>query len=180
MNRDQQRPAKAAVEGCPAVLTGHPPHRAAVCLPSSSHTHRPGRSGAHAPAGCGAKNRIPQNSICMGFAKNGLASSRPRGFRAAARARKAGGLAQSLPNGLPYTPDRPTLHKASRTAYPTPLPDHLPYSPPDRPTLHLPRTTYPAPPPDHLPCTLTSLPYTLTLLTCCALPSYYVNMPPGL
>jgi hypothetical protein len=32
-------------------------------LPPFSHTHRPGCSGSHGPAGCGADFRIPQNSI---------------------------------------------------------------------------------------------------------------------
>ena len=54
----------------------HPPHRS-LSVPFS-YTHRPGRSGSHGPAGSGVDFPIPQNSICMRFAKNGLASSQKR------------------------------------------------------------------------------------------------------
>ena len=80
----------------------------------------------------------PAKLICMGFAKNGLASSQkcksrgvfPWAWVSALRAR--GGPAH-LPTDLPYTaPNRPTLH------LPPLLPTDLPYTAPNRPTLHLP------------------------------------------
>jgi len=76
MKWDQQRPAKAAVERCQGCLrlSTSPPQE---FLSPFSYTHRPGRSGAHGPAGSGVDFPIPQNSFCMGFAKNGLASSQP-------------------------------------------------------------------------------------------------------
>ena len=55
-----KRPAKAAVERCPG-RPGHPPHRSWLFACSSSYTHRPGRSGAHGPAGFWASFPIPQN-----------------------------------------------------------------------------------------------------------------------
>jgi hypothetical protein len=70
----KQRPAKAAAERCLGEPR-QPPRRSFLFL--LSYTHRPGRSGAHGPAGSGVDFPIPQNSICMRFAKNGLASSRP-------------------------------------------------------------------------------------------------------
>jgi hypothetical protein len=57
-----------------------------ACSVPFSYTHRPGCSGAHGPAGSWVDFPIPQNPICMGFAKNGLASSQPR--RCAPRCRR--------------------------------------------------------------------------------------------
>jgi hypothetical protein len=60
----------AACEGCRGEvpeapkqrLPRHPPRRAGVSL-FFSHTHRPGRSGAHGPAGSGVDFPTPQNSF---------------------------------------------------------------------------------------------------------------------
>jgi len=116
----------------------------------------------------------PAKLICMGFAKNRLASSHTRRWRgrsprawesarghAAAVQRRPGRWASS-PSGLPYTyptprSKAPALHLPADLPYtpqPTyPTPAARP-APPDRPTLHLPsrlpytlasRPTYPTP-----------------------------------
>jgi len=115
-----------------------------------SYTHRPGRSERHGPAGSGVSCPIPQNPLCMCFAKNGLASSQPRhlGPRAPRLALAPGGPNSptlhlpAAPPGLALTsPKPPTLHLPY--TYPTP-PTNLPPAasqttyptPPDRPTLY--------------------------------------------
>ena len=108
-----------------------------------SYTHRPGRSERHGPAGSGVSCPIPQNPLCMCFAKNGLASSQPRhlGPRAPRLALAPGG------------PNSPTLHLPA-------APPGLALTSPKPPTLHLPYT-YPTTPhqpstsrlPNHLPYT---------------------------
>ena len=122
-----------------------------------------------------SKKPNPAKLICMGFAKNRLASSHTRRWRgrsprawesarghAAAVQRRPGRWASS-PSGLPYTSraayPTPTLHRAprrppctSQPTYPTPRSRGARPAPPSRPTLHLPadlpytsQPTYPTP-----------------------------------
>jgi hypothetical protein len=86
-------------------------------LPPFSHTHRPGCSGSHGPAGCGADFRIPQNSIVrvsqkMGSrARQGAASLCCAGrWLTAAQVARRGFL--PLPTDLPCTSSRtPTAYQ---------------------------------------------------------------------
>jgi len=130
----------------------------------------------------------PAKLICMGFAKNRLASSHtwrwrgrsPRAWESArghaAAVQRRPGRWASLPSGLPYTsqlayptpPNSPTLHLPSRLpytcqpTYPAP-PSQLAYpTPPNRPTLHRPPNSPTLYLPTDLPCTAlpTRRPYT--------------------
>jgi hypothetical protein len=80
--------------------------RPGAALPAPfSYAHRPPFSGARGPAGSWADFPIPQNSLCMRFAKNGLAGSQPR----CARAVVEWGPKEDFLTRLPCT-IRPTLY----------------------------------------------------------------------
>ena len=117
--------------------------RPAFAAPFFSYTHRPGRSGPLAPAGSGAKSAIPKYSFSMGFAKKGLASSRPLPTRAAAPGGAAGPPTVHRGPG----PNRPTLYPEPPTldrALPPPPPNPNTHHP--QPAYPIPRTAYPRPP----------------------------------
>jgi hypothetical protein len=135
----------------------------------------------------------PAKLLCMGFAKNGLASSQPRGTAGRAPAalptaarrpeharRASPGPCGGAPSGLPYTWSPQRAYPIPQPAYPIPPNRPTPYLsqptypiPPNRPTLHLPTdlpytspkspTLYPNVPALYL-LSLASLPYTLPLL----------------
>jgi hypothetical protein len=122
-----------------------------AALPSPpSYTHRPGRSGAHEPAGSGVDCSIPQNSFVWVWLK--------MGSRAGKNPRVGGGEGHRRPDARDGAagmarPEPPTLDR-SQTTHPRPLPSHLPYTCPEPPTLHLPTGlpyTCPGPPTLHLP-----------------------------
>ena len=87
----------AACEGYRGVV----PRRASTStpqgsfFPSPSHTHRPGCSGPHGPAGCGVDFPVPQNSFVWALQK--------MGSRARARSREA-------PQGPPALRQREPAH----------------------------------------------------------------------
>ena len=92
-----------------------------------SYTHRPGRSGAHGPAGSGVDFSIPQNSFVWVLLKMGP-------------------LARSHAQRCNGPPQRRTGSRASQVAYPAP--------PASQPAYPAPRTAYPErPTPNGLPCT---------------------------
>ena len=128
----------------------------AALPPPFSYTHRPGRSGAHEPAGSGVDFPIPQNSFVWRWLKMG-SRARTRGARPARRPRPAcAGCRMRAPGRPTLDPNRPTLHPAlphclpppaypgPQPAYPIP-PPHPPRTSPHAPTLHLPQHAYPRP-----------------------------------
>ena len=97
----------------------------AALPPPFSYTHRPGRSGAHEPAGSGVDFPTPRNSFVWRLLKMG-SRARTRGERPAPTAA--------------WLPGRP------RAAYPRPRPTYPIPGPPNPPALY-PRPTYPIPGP---------------------------------
>jgi hypothetical protein len=164
MKWDQQRPAKAAVERCQGFFKALDILPTGACF-FSLLTYPPTRAQWGARAGGlwgGFPN--PAKLICMGFAKNGLASSQPRGT--------AGRAPAALPScppprtRPPGLPGRPTLYLPTHLPYTSPattpptLPTDLPYTsqvtyPIPLPPLHLllSQPTYPIPLLTHLPYT---------------------------
>jgi hypothetical protein len=164
---DAARPRAAPRK--PATLPNRCFLRAGRCSACSLLIYPPTRAQWPARAGglwCGFPN--PAKLICIGSAKNGLASSQPRDAPGSAHSALPNGRAP-IP-GLPACPGagvgapRPAYPAPSQPAYPTPpstlhLPDRLPCTrihPTPSPVAYLPRpppqTTYPAPT-LHLPCT---------------------------
>ena len=139
MKWDQERPAKAAVERCRVCLDSPPTGDFGF----SFLIYPPTRAQWRARAG-GLRRGFPSSAepICMGFAKNGLASSHTRkacGGPPAAWARAAYPSRATYPIPpayLPYTPGTPTLYP--RRTHPIP-----PGPPASRPTAYLPQHTYP-------------------------------------
>lgn len=118
----------AACEGCRGEVPRRldiPPTGAFFSFPS--YTHRPGRSGAHEPAGSGVDFRIPQNSFVWRWLKMG-SRARTRGERPAPTAACPGRRCRGAPVRPTLDPGRPALYPG--------LPTRLPYTP-DGPTLYL-------------------------------------------
>jgi len=107
-----------------------------LCLPLAalpppfSYTHRPGRSGAHEPAGSGVDFPIPRNSFVWRLLKMG-SRARTRGERPAPTAACLGPRCWGAPV-------RPTLYPG--------LPTRLPYTPTDLPYTRPRHTASPNPP----------------------------------
>jgi hypothetical protein len=161
----------AACEGCRGEvpealkqrLPRHPPRRAGVSL-FFSHTHRPGRSGAHGPAGSGVDFPTPKNSsVCVSLKIGSRARNHTQSAPQSARPGRAAadlrrrlcttlGARAAAPSRLPYTPTRlpytgpPELPPGPPPARPPYTPTGLPYTrPPELP---------PGPPPTRRPYTL--------------------------
>ena len=132
----------------------------AALPPPFSYTHRPGRSGAHEPAGSGVDLPIPQNSFVWRLLKMG------------SRARAGGGRPARRPR------PGPTAARLPQAAYPTPRPAYpgpTLYPPPGTPSCG--RAAYPIPPsPPTLPLLAGLLHvahlYTYTLLSPLHYPLY--------
>jgi len=115
----------------------------AALPPPFSYTHRPGRSGAHEPAGAGVDFPTPRNSFVRRLLKMG-SRARTRGERPAPTAACPGRRCRGAPVRPTLDPDRPTLYPA--------LPTRLPSTPPGQPYTRPSQPAYPIPP--------TDLPYT--------------------
>jgi hypothetical protein len=128
----------------PAMTVFSPP--LAALPPPFSYTHRPGRSGAHEPAGSGVDFPIPRNSFVWRLLKMG-SRARTRGERPAPTAACLGPrcwgapvrptLYPGLPTRLPYTPTDLPYTRPRHTASPNPPTLYL------GPPHHTPQPAYP-------------------------------------